>query len=128
MEEIGDVAHLEVKINGLDESPEGVDVEPIDSRVRQPRPRQRRLIRGDSPPTPPPSGRGEHVLLPQHRRVRRRGSRRPANEAEGGHDGLELVVGHNGLEGAGVPEGELAHRALHVVLRHRLRERERKGE
>lgn len=108
MEEIGNVTHLEVKVNGVNKRPVRVNMKPVDSRVRQPRPRKR-LFHSRDPLVPATDGGGEDVLLGG-------GSRRQADEAEGGHDGLELVVGHNGLEGSGVPEGQLPRTASHVVF------------
>lgn len=45
VEEIRNVAHLEVEVDGIDEGAVGADVEAVDPRVRQSRPRRRRRIR-----------------------------------------------------------------------------------
>lgn len=108
MEEIGNVTHLEVKVYGVNKRPVRVNMKPVDSRVRQPRPRKRRFHRRD-PLVPAADGGGEDILLGGGRRWQ-------ADEAEGGHDGLELVVGHNGLERPRVPERQLPRTASHVVF------------
>lgn len=38
-----------------------------------------------------------------------------SDEADGGHDWFELLVGHNRLEGSRVPQGQFPHTFLHRV-------------
>jgi hypothetical protein len=99
MEEIGDVRQVEVEVEGFKEGPVGADVEAIDPRVGQPGPWRRRV--GVALPT---SG-GVGVLLPGKSGVA--GGGRKADKPKGGHDGLQLVVGHDGLEGSGEPQRKL---------------------
>lgn len=119
MKEIGEVAHLEVEVDGVDESPICIDVEPINPGVRQPGPGLCLRHRGARWWVGPPLAGWEHVLLPGAA-VGRRRRRWKAHEAQGGHDGLQLVVGHDGLEGSRVPHRQLPHTLLHVFL-HRTR-------
>lgn len=111
MEEIGNVTHLEIKVNGVNKRTVRVDMQPVDSGVGQFRPgrlRHRGRRHGRAPLTAPPCS-GEHVLLGGGRRWK-------ADKPHGGHDWFELVVCHNGFEGTSVPERQLPRTTSHVVL------------
>ena len=99
MEEIGDVRQVEVEVEGVEEGSVGVDVEAVDPRVRQPGPWRRRRVW-----VAPPTSGGVGVLLPARGDV---AGGRKAHEAQRGHDRLQLVVGHYGLEGPREPQRKL---------------------
>ncbi|PON75212.1 hypothetical protein PanWU01x14_045640, partial [Parasponia andersonii] len=101
MKEIGEVTHLEVEVDGVYESTIGIDVEAIDPWVRQLGPRRWWLRRREPRVRHPPTG-GTDVFLPNA--AGKSGGRREAHEAQGGHNGLQLVVGHDGFEGSCVPQ------------------------
>lgn len=120
MEEIGDVRKVDVEVDGIEEGPVGVDVETVDPRVGKPR--LRRLLGGTQTRrgiASPAASRRVEVLLPSNDSVGTGG--RKADEAECGHDWLELLVGHDGLEGPGEPKRQLSHTQFHVLhLSHSL--------
>lgn len=105
MEEIGDVVHVDVERDGIEEGPVGVDVESVDPGEGQPRLRRWLGWTRTTGLAMPTSGCVD-VLFPGNGGAGSgSGGGRQAHEAQCGHDGLELVVGHDGLEGPGEPEG-----------------------
>lgn len=120
MEEIGDVGQVDVEVNGVKEGPVGVNVEAVDPRVGKPR--LRRRLGGTQTRrwvATPAASRHVEVLLPRNGGVGSGG--RKADEAECGHDWLEFLVGHDGLEGPSKPQGQLPHTQFHVLhLSHSL--------
>ena len=111
VEEFRNIAHLEIKVNSVKEGAVGVNVEPIDPGVRQPRSgrlRNRRFTccgtqaRRRLGPPGNPRRRPVDVLLPGDRRTSL--VRREGDETHGSQDRLELVVRHEGFERSGIPK------------------------
>lgn len=101
VEEAGDAARAEAGLEAAEEGLVRLEVEPVDARVRQARPgaqpARRRRIAAE-----------ERVLPPRHGgRLLRRRWRGQRDEAGGGEDGLQLVVGQDGPERGAVPQGQL---------------------
>lgn len=101
VEEIGDVRHLEVEVNGVDESLVSILVEAIYLRVRELGSRwQWRLLLRVIVAVFVIFRRLSHVSVLLRRR---RGRWREPHEAHGSHEGLKLFVGHDGIECSSVP-------------------------
>jgi hypothetical protein len=104
VEEAGDAEGAEAGLDGAEEGLVRLEVEPVDARVRQARPggQPPRRRRGRRTPATP---RRAAVPLPRRRRRQR-------DEPGGGEDGLQLVVGQDGPERGGVPQGQLLRHLL----------------
>lgn len=129
MEEAGHAEGAEVELDGAEERLVRAEVERVDARARQPRPRAEPPHAGRhrriAAPPPPPRRRDpdERVLPPRHRlprarraaalRRRRRRRRGQRDEPGGGEDGLELDVGEDWAERGRVPQGQLLGSLLH---------------
>ena len=102
VEEVGDVRHLEVEFNGVDESLVSIQVEPIYLRVRQLglRWHWRLFVRVIVAVFVIRRLSHVSVLLPRPGRRRRR---RESHEAQDSHDGFKLFVSHNGIECFSLP-------------------------